>query len=214
MRINDQTPLAKRSVLCVQPKEDFHPSIELALSKYRVVIVHNAMDAIRAMNDGHFDAYVLDYWLPDWNGPALCREIRQQDPHVPICFFTGAEGQDLKKRALRAGAQGFLSAPDEAWVLAEKLRNWLQYADLAALRAKIDEEHAIQHELERRATVAIAASEHARERAREAMERVVQLRARKAFIDAGGTLATFQRWWPQIRASAVANRPAEAQRGT
>jgi DNA-binding response OmpR family regulator len=212
MLSENTSPLAKRSVLCVQPNEDFHPALRLALSKYRLVMAPNALEAIRALNSGAFDAYVLDYWLPDWSGVSLCRQIRQTDPHAPICFFSSADSPEQKKRALRAGAQAFLSAPDGAAALTAKLRTWLEYADLSAMRAKIDEEEAVQQELQRRAAVAVSQSDHARQRARDAIERAAQIRARKAFIEKGGTQATFERWWPQTIASALANHQASTER--
>ena len=212
MLIDEQTPLARRSVLCVQPNEAYHAALRQALSNFRMVIVPSALEAIRAMNGGSFDSYVLDYWLPDWGGVNLCRQIRQSDPHAPIVFFTRAESAEQKRRAMRAGAQAYFAAPGSAGALHLKLCNLMQYADLSAMRAKLEEELAVQSELERRASLAITQTEHARERAAHALERAAQARARKAFVDAGGTLAMFDRWWAQAFCSAVANyRAAEQQ---
>jgi DNA-binding response OmpR family regulator len=208
MLIHDATPLVKRSVLCVQPNEDYHPALQLALSKFRMLIVPNALEAIRAVNGGSFDSYVLDYWLPDWGGVSLCRQIRQSDPHAPVVFFTAADSPEQKRRAMRAGAQGYIFAPDGAVALGNKLRTLLQHGDLRAMRAKLEEEQAVQAELERRAALAIEQTAHAQERAAEALQRIAQARARKAFLEAGGTLATFDRWWPQTFGSAVANHRA------
>lgn len=208
MLIDEQTPLARRSVLCVQPNEDYHAALERALSKFRMVIVPSALEAIRAMNAGSFDAYVLDYWLPDWGGVSLCRQILQSDPHAPVVFFTAADTPEQKTRAMRAGAQAYLPASDGVTALALKLRSLLQHVDMRAMRAKLEEEQAVQAELERRVALAITHTEHARERAAQALERAVQVRARRAFIEAGGTLATFDRWWPQTFGSALANHRA------
>jgi DNA-binding response OmpR family regulator len=208
----DPTSFAKRSVLCVQPNEDYHPALRLALSKYRIVMVPGALEAIRTLNAHSFDAHIIDYWLPDWSGSSLCRQIRQSDPHAPIVFFAEADGAEQKKRALRAGADAYVHAPDGTSVLATKLRNLLEQADLRAMRARIDEENAIQLELQRRAALLISQSEHAKERAALAAQRAAQARARKAFIEAGGTLATFHRWWPQSFGSALANHHASGNR--
>jgi DNA-binding response OmpR family regulator len=201
----EQTPFAKRSVLCVQPAEDYHPALRLALSKHRIVIVPNALETMRAVNAGAFDAYVLDYWLPDWSGASLCRQMRLTDPHAPILFFTGADAPEQKKRALKAGADAYVLALDGASSLAAKLKNLLEQADLRAMRARIEEENAVHAELQRRAALAVSQTEHAKERAAVATERAAQARARKAFIESGGTLATFDRWWPLMLGSAVAN---------
>ena len=203
--------IAKRAILCVQPNVDSHPTLELALSKYRVVMTSCALDAVRQHNAGHFDAYVLDYWLPDWSGVGLCRQIRQTEAHAPILFFSAADRDEQKRRALRAGANVVLHVSDGAQVLASRLRTLLHTADTQNLRARIDEELAIQDELTRRAAIAIRASTHAREQAAAAIERSAQARARKAFADAGGTLATFERSWGQIYAAALAAMRVQMQ---
>ncbi|HYC46371.1 MAG TPA: response regulator [Burkholderiales bacterium] len=198
-------PIAKRTILCVQPNEDVRPALELALVKYDLVMVSCALDAIREHNAAAFDGYVLDYWLPDWSGVALCRQIRQTEPHAPICFFTAAERDEQKRRALRAGANVFLHFSVGAPALAARLRTLLHVADSQSLHARVEEERAIQEELMRRAAAARQVADGARERAAAAMERAVQTRARKAFVEAGGNLATFERWWAQSYAGAAAN---------
>jgi DNA-binding response OmpR family regulator len=74
--------LPERSVLCAQPAIGNQQFLLQALQGYRLVIVGNALDATRCHNHSVFDAYVLDYWLPDWSGTALCRDIRKNDPHA------------------------------------------------------------------------------------------------------------------------------------
>jgi DNA-binding response OmpR family regulator len=208
MPLDEQTPVGKRSVLCVQPNADYHPALRLALSKYRTVLTLSALDAIRAFNAASFDAYVLDYWLPDWTGAGLCREIRKSDPHAPICFFTQAESSEQNKRGLRAGAQAYVSAPEGATALAAKLRTLLGDVDVRALQAKRELEQVVREEVERRAVLALDATEHARERVAKALERAAYTRGRTVFVDAGGTIATFERWWPQVFGSVLANHGA------
>src|SRR5688572_2628423 len=93
----------QRSVLCVQPNAERHAQLQSALAKHRLVMTTCALDAVRQHNAHAFDAYVLDYWLPDWNGVALCRQIRRSEPHAPILFFTAADQDEQVKRAMRAG---------------------------------------------------------------------------------------------------------------
>jgi CheY-like chemotaxis protein len=133
------------------------------------------------------------------------RQIRQSDPHAPICFFTSAASPEHKKRALRAGAQAYWSELDDASALGSKLRKLLEHADICALRAKPQLERAVRDVVERRAPAVARLSGHARECAARTLERAAQVRAREAFIEAGGTLATFDRWWAHAFGSMVAN---------
>ena len=51
--------------------------------------------------------------------------------------------------------------------------------------------------------MAIADGERAKERAAQAIERTARAKAMKAFVEAGGALAHFERWWPQSFALAA-----------
>jgi CheY-like chemotaxis protein len=197
---------AKRRILCVQPVREHHRPLQHYLAPFQLQIVQTGLDAVRAYNAGAFDAYVLDYWLPDWSGLSLCRQVRKDDPHAPVVFFSSAEGEDQRKRAMRAGADAYVLASGGAEALSTELSTVLRYADLRSLRAKVDEERAIQEELERRAALVIERSKVAQARAAEALERVARSRAQKAFMEAGGTLGHFGRWWPQVFSSVTANQ--------
>ena len=79
MLMKEQSPLGRRSVLCVQPNADHQAALRLALARFELRLVPNALEAIRALNAGAFDAYVLDYWLPDWGGPADWKAAFQRE---------------------------------------------------------------------------------------------------------------------------------------
>ena len=205
MRIEQSIAFAKRSLLCVQPQEDYRAALRRSLREHDLVMVPNAFEAVRALNARPHDAYVLDYWLPDWSGASLCRQIRRGDPHALICFFTGAASPEHKKRALRAGARAYSCELDDASALGSKLRKLLEHADICALRAKSQLEQAVHEVVEGRAAAVARLSGHARECAARTLERAAHVRAREAFIEAGGTLASFDRWWPHAFGSIVAN---------
>lgn len=195
----------KRRVLCVSPVRQHHPWLNLHLAQYRLHIVQTGLDAVRTYNAGAFDAYVLDYWLPDWSGLSFCRQIRKDDPLAPVVFFSSAEGDDQRKRAMRAGANTYLLASAGAAPLKTEIDTLLRFADLGCLSARVEEELAIQEELERRTALAVERTEHARVLAAQALERGVRARAQKVFIDSGGTLGNFGRWWPQVFSSVSAS---------
>src|SRR5687767_5563291 len=103
-RAEPHTPmivLPERSVLCAQPDMQRQEELKDAMQPWRVVTVANAFEAIRMSNAEAFDAYVLEYWLPDWSGVALCRHIRKTDPHAPICIYSRIETDEQRKRAKR-----------------------------------------------------------------------------------------------------------------
>lgn len=201
-------PHAQKAILCVQPKESFHPALRFALASYGLLFVRTAFEAIRALNARAFDAYVLDYWLPDWNGVSLCRQIRKSDPHVPVCFFTAADGREPKDRAARAGAQAFASAPDGANALALTLPTLFHRIHVTSLHARLEEERVAHEEMQRRSAAAVRESQQLRARTAALLERGVRVSAQRTFLEAGGTLAGFERAWPQTYAAAITKQPS------
>ena len=185
----------KHSILCVQPGQDSWETLGAVLHEHDCVFAKNAYEALREFHRRSFDAYLLEFWLPDWAGPALCREIRGVDPNSSILFCATPIGEEYEKKALRAGADAYLSKPLDPEVLTTKVRELLTESHSLSLRAKRQAELAASEALERRATQAAL---------NQSLERVARSRAYKAFIESGGTRANFDRWWPQLFSSVQA----------
>jgi DNA-binding response OmpR family regulator len=199
----------RKSVLCVDEDTETRALLKLAMPDFEVIFVSNAFEAIRAINSRAFDGYVLDYWLPDWAGPALCRDIRKLDPHAPIVFCTSAARDQDRARALRAGANAYLVKPIDPQEFRARLRGLISLADAESLHAKIAEEEAIQDELQRRVVHLRQRVEAADRLSAQSFERIARIKAYKAFMDSRGTRAHFERWWPQVFQSAEANHSVE-----
>jgi hypothetical protein len=87
----------------------------------------------------------------------------------------------------------------------------MKAADAASAQARIEETRVIQEELQRQAASAVARADNAMQRAEKAIERAAKIKAFKAFVDAGGTRAHFERWWPHEFASCWAAQDATAE---
>jgi CheY-like chemotaxis protein len=185
-----------RSILCVQPTSENLQFLQEALGRFKLQLVETGFDALRLTNQSAFDLFVLDYWLTDWNGVALCRDILKSDPHVPIIFYTVADRKYMA-RALRAGAAAFLQTPIPAAKVIERVELELARADMHGLPARTVAEQVIEDEL-RRYILAGATN------ALTALQRPTRIKAERVFISAGGTRLWFQRLWPQLFASACA----------
>lgn len=199
-----QLPTRSASVLCVQPKQDLHASLTAALRDCEVMVVANAFEALRRFNVSAFDAYVLEYWVPDWSGAQLCREIRRTDPHVPICFYVLTGAEEHRKRAIRAGASSYMCVSDDASMLRQTLNTLLDAAKARNIQAMAVEERVIVAELKRRFVIPAPQAPRANASSAGITERAVKIKARKAFIDAGGTAGHFERSWGALFATAIA----------
>src|SRR5918993_1261218 len=96
-------------ILCAVANLQTAAIVQRALSGFEHVdYVSSAFETLRATNASTFDAFVLDVWLTDWSGVQLCRQIRADDPHVPIIMLTAAATGDAQKRTTRAGANAVI----------------------------------------------------------------------------------------------------------
>jgi DNA-binding response OmpR family regulator len=177
--------------------EDYEPTravMASALREYSPAFAADGREALARLNAETFDAFVLDLWLPDYTGIPLCREIRDIDPHVPIIFWTVAEGDDLRARALRAGATTYLRKTEDYEPLRNKLRELLVAADERCSLAR-SAANATLTDIRARYSATDTFRTQTADAARTSLERLAKPRTREAFLEAGGTLSRFERWW-------------------
>ena len=68
------------------------------------------------------DVVLMDMVMPDMDGAAATRAIRQQTPAVEVIALTSFQEEDLIERALQAGAISYLLKNVSAQTLAEAIR--------------------------------------------------------------------------------------------
>lgn len=79
-------------------------------------------DAIRIAAEAHPDVILMDLVMPDMDGAATTRAIRNLQPHVQIVALTSFREDELVKNALQAGAIGYLLKNVGADELADAIR--------------------------------------------------------------------------------------------
>ena len=68
--------------------------------------------AVAGFQGGDFDLVFVDYMMPWMDGVEVVKAIRETRPDVPIIMITAVtDDNDLKLRALKAGATEFLNKP-------------------------------------------------------------------------------------------------------
>ncbi len=72
------------------------------------------------------DAIVVDYSLPDGNALDFLPEVQGVDPQLPVIVLTGHGSIDLAVRAIKDGAENFLTKPVELPALAVVLERALE----------------------------------------------------------------------------------------
>lgn len=181
------------------------------LKKRDALFVADACQALRAVHSSNFDAFVIEYWLPDWSGVGLCRQLKANDPHVPIIVVShNGSKDDSRARALRAKANAFFSIPGGEPDLRSSVISLLHTADAQSLQARIVASDVTQKELKRQRVLLRRRTDAGEPTVECPNERIAKTKALKAFVAAGGTCSHFARWWPQMYAAEVSNVEAVA----
>jgi DNA-binding NtrC family response regulator len=79
-----------------------------------------------ALRDAAPDVAILDFALPDGNALELLTEFRESEPSLPVVILTGHGTIDLAVRAIKQGADHFLTKPVELPTLLVILQRLLE----------------------------------------------------------------------------------------
>ncbi|MDN5573872.1 MAG: response regulator transcription factor, partial [Micrococcales bacterium] len=71
----------------------------------------NGTEAIRLAGSLEPDLVVLDVMLPDLDGFAVTRRIRESGKHIPIVFVTARDSLDDKIKGLTVGGDDYVTKP-------------------------------------------------------------------------------------------------------
>jgi two-component system OmpR family response regulator len=89
---------------------------------YAVDVVQTGADAVWAGTENPYDAIVLDVMLPDIDGFAVCRRLREGDRWAPIIMLTARDAVVDRVAGLDAGADDYLTKPFAFSELLARLR--------------------------------------------------------------------------------------------
>src|ERR1700743_1887022 len=83
----------------------------LRTAGYEADVLSTVEDARAVLSTTFYAALILDLGLPDGDGLALLREIRQRDNPVPVLVLTARGGLHDRVQGLRSGADDYLVKP-------------------------------------------------------------------------------------------------------
>jgi DNA-binding response OmpR family regulator len=100
-------------ILIVEDKRNMAQMLRRALEEksHSVVLAFTGKDALAQMEDGAFDAVVLDLMLPDVDGFEVARRIRKSRNQVPVLVLTARDTVSDTVRALDLGVDDYLTKP-------------------------------------------------------------------------------------------------------
>ncbi len=115
------------SVVLAEDDPDIQLVARLALKRagFTVRVVGNGREALEAVQADPPDVVLLDWMMPELDGPEACRRLKA-DPataHIPIIFLTAKSQESEIQRGLGLGAVGYVTKPFDALALGQQIKD-------------------------------------------------------------------------------------------
>jgi DNA-binding response OmpR family regulator len=123
------------TVLIVEDEVDLSEVMRdrLRADGHDVVVAHTGSEALASVAKGAPDVVLLDWMLPDMDGLAVCRRLRQQ--HLMPIIMVTARGDEVDRvLGLEVGADDYLVKPFSLRELLARVRAMLRRIDLEGRR--------------------------------------------------------------------------------
>lgn len=102
-------------ILTVDDSASIRMTTKIALTNagYQVTEAVDGQDGLSKATAGSYDLIVTDLNMPNMNGLAMIRALRQSPAHtgIPIIFLTTESDAEMKNQAKAAGATGWITKP-------------------------------------------------------------------------------------------------------
>ncbi|GCF83548.1 hybrid sensor histidine kinase/response regulator [Geobacter sp. SVR] len=99
------------AVLVVDDEKIIRDFCTRALGEYRVAQAGNCHEALKAYEKERHDLVLADVMMPGEDGIDLLRRIKEIDPTAAVIIMTGFTHKEVLLKALREGADDFISKP-------------------------------------------------------------------------------------------------------
>lgn len=103
----------QKKILLVEDDADIAALLALNLRDegYQIVHVDDGLLALQALEQGGWDAVILDIMLPGVDGLEICRRIRQMARYLPVIIISARSSETQRILGLDVGADDYLTKP-------------------------------------------------------------------------------------------------------
>lgn len=117
------------TLLLVDDDPDIRLVAQIALRRagFTVTAVDNGSAAIASARTVTPDVILLDWMMPDMDGPEVCRRLKgdQALRDIPVIFLSARSQQAEIARGLALGAAGYIIKPFDALTLGDEVKTLL-----------------------------------------------------------------------------------------
>lgn len=115
------------NVVLAEDDPDIQLVARLALKRagFTVKVVANGLEALDAIGQQAPDVILLDWMMPELDGPETCRRLKSNPATaaIPIVFLTAKSQEAEIQRGLSLGAAGYVTKPFDALALGQQVKD-------------------------------------------------------------------------------------------
>ncbi|MGF6997691.1 two-component system OmpR family response regulator [Paraburkholderia sp. GAS32] len=129
-----------KRILIVEDDVDIANVLSLHLRDERYEVVHSAdgSEGLRLLEQGGWDALILDLMLPGVDGLEICRRARAMTRYTPIIITSARSSEVHRILGLELGADDYLAKPFSVLELVARVKALLRRVEAMAKDSRID----------------------------------------------------------------------------
>jgi DNA-binding response OmpR family regulator len=118
----------KPTLLVVEDDENILTLVSEHFSRvgYSVKTAKDGLEGVQAALSDHPDVIILDLMLPKMDGLAVCRELQEKAPYIPILMVTAKDDVVDKVLGLEMGADDYITKPFSLRELEARIKSVLR----------------------------------------------------------------------------------------
>lgn len=129
-----------KRILIVEDDVHIAEVLSLNLRDERYEVVHSAdgAEGLRLLEQGGWDALILDLMLPGVDGLEICRRARAMTRYTPIIITSARSSEVHRILGLELGADDYLAKPFSVLELVARVKALLRRVDAVAKDSRLD----------------------------------------------------------------------------
>ena len=121
-------------ILLVEDNSDLNLTVcrHLNLNTYMAFGCTNALDAYDILYDNKIDLIISDIMMPDVDGFEFAKNVREENPNIPIIFMSAKDDLDSKKQGFHIGIDDYMVKPIDLDELLLRIEAILRRANISS----------------------------------------------------------------------------------
>lgn len=129
------------SILLVEDEENLQEALKLnlELEGYLISCAYNGAEALKAVQQEHFDLIILDIMLPEIDGISVLENIRLTGNLIPVLILSAKNNSADRVLGLKKGADDYLNKPFNLEELLLRVQNLIKKSEQIAIKKPLPE---------------------------------------------------------------------------